>query len=190
MRQLSLIGLLFIFSRLFSGCNSCECDDSNGLEGFYICSRTETSDQEFLWLFKNKSYVHILAYDTVAYINSDSWQVEKSNAGMDLFIANNWIAPCEIGRTYCYQRMDHVAKNNFKNYKGSEAQLEFSCYNGLDDTCYFRLMAANEPMYNYKRIAGEDHKINLQGKRIEFYAAEDSIVFTDIDKFRSILSEK
>jgi len=190
MRHFRLIGLLLVFLQLLSGCNSCDCDEGNGLEGFYICSRTETSNQEFLWLFKNKSYVHVLSYDSVVYINSDSWFIEKSNQNIELFVAKNWIAPCESGRTYCYQRMDYVNKQNFKNYKGSEAQLEFGCYNGLDDTCYFRLMATYEPMYNYKRIAGENHKLNLQGKRIEFYTEGDSIAFTSIAIDRNILSER
>ena len=189
MRPLSLIGFILIISHCFLGCNSCECDEGNGLQGFYTCSRKETKNQEFLWLFKNETYVHILDYDTVAYINSDSWMVKKSNQNIELFVAKNWVTPCESGRTYCYQRMDYVAKHNFENYKGSEAQLEFGCYNGLDDTCYFRLMASYEPMYNYKRIDNESHKLTLKGKRIEFYTERDSIVFSNTINDRNILSE-
>lgn len=190
MRNLGLIGLILVILTLFSGCNSCKCTEGNGLEGFYTCSRTETSNQEFLWLFKSKTYIHILSYDTVAYINSDSWAVEKSNQNIDLFIAKNWIAPCESGRTYCFQRMDYVTKHNYKNYKGSEAQLEFGCYIGLDDTCYFRLMATYEPMYNYKRIGGESHMLTLKGKRIEFYTEADSIVFSSILNHRNIFLDR
>ncbi len=187
MIRISLIGLVLISLLLLSSCNFCDCEEGNGLKGFYTCSRTETNNQEYLWLFENKYYVHILSYDTVVYVNSDNWQVEKSNANIDLFIAKNWIAPCETGRTYCYQRMDNVSKYNFENYKGSEAQLEFGCYNGLDDTCYFRLMASYEPMYNYKRIADENYKMDLKGKRIEFYTEMDSIVFSGVVKEKKIL---
>jgi hypothetical protein len=182
MIRICLILFLLITVLLFSSCNSCDCDEGSGLEGFYTCTRTETNNQEFLWLFRNKSYVHLLSYDTVFFVNSDSWQVGKSNANIELFIAKNWIAPCEAGCTYCYQKMDYVNTKNFKDYKGSEAQLEFCCYKGFDDTCYFRLMATYEPMYNYKRIAGEAYKIDLKGKRIEFYTEQDSIVFSDAVK--------
>jgi hypothetical protein len=187
MIRFSLIGLILIITQLFTGCNSCDCDEGNGLEGFYTCSRKETKNQEFLWLFKNEFYVHILSYDTVVYINSDSWAVEKSNQNIELFIAKNWVAPCESGRTYCYERMDYVAKHNFESYKGSDAQLEFGCYNGLDDTCYFRLMATYEPMYNYKRIGDEFYKLDLKGKRIEFYTERDSVVFSSVVNDKNIL---
>ncbi len=187
MRRIILIGFVLITAIWFSGCNSCDCDESNGLVGFYTCSRTETNNQEFLWLFKNKFYVHILSYDTIVFVNSDKWQVEKSNENTDLFIAKNWITPCEIGRTYCYRRMDYVNTLNFESHKGSEAQLEFGCYNGLDDTCYFRLMASYEPMYNYKRIADEYNKLDLKGKRIEFYTERDSTFFSSVAIEKNIL---
>lgn len=186
--RFSLTGLILIATQLFTGCNSCDCDKGYGLEGFYTCSRTETTNQEFLWLLKNKHYVHILLYDTVAYVNSDNWHIRKDEySKKSLFIAENWVAPCETGRAYCYQRIDYVAKHNFKDYMGGNAQLEFGCYIGIDDTCYFRLLDQLEPMYNYKRIADENHKMDLKGKRIEFYTERDSVVFSDIVKERNIL---
>jgi len=189
MRKYNFIGLLLIFVKLFSSCNSCECNKENGLEGFYICSRTETTNQEFLWLFENGSYIHILSYDTIAYANSDKWNIRKDEYNKkELFIAQNWVAPCESGRSYCYQRMDFVGKHNFKDYKGSNAQLEFGCFNGLDDTCSFRLIEQLEPWYNYNRVADEYYKLDLKGKRIEFYAERDSIIFSNIINERNILT--
>lgn len=178
--KFSLICIILIATHIFAGCNSCDCVVGNGLDGFYTCSRTETSDQEYLWVFKNKYYVHVLSYDKIAFVNCDSWDIRKDEySKKSLFIAENWVAPCETGRAYCYQRMDFVAKHNFKSYMGSNAQLEYGCFNGLDDTCYFRLLEPLEPLYNYKRIADEAFKIDLKGKRIEFYTERDSIIFTD-----------
>ena len=189
MMRFKLVGMILIISQLFSGCNSCDCDKGSGLEGFYVCDRTDTANQEFLWLFKDNTYIHILAYDTIQFINSDNWLV-RDNDVPKLFVAKNWVSPCESGRTYCYERMDYVAKHNFKSYKGGDAQLEFGCNTiGLDDGCYFRLIEQLEPMYNYKRIGGESHKLTVKGKRIEFYTERDSIVFTNTINDRNILSK-
>jgi hypothetical protein len=180
MRDIFIGFLLFVLFSLIS-CNSCVCDKGSGLEGFYTCTRKATSNQEFLWLFKNKTYIHILSYDTVNYINSDTWAIKKDPDGNgSLFIAENWVSPCVIGRSYCFERMDKVTKLNFKDYKGSKAQLDYGCYKGLDDSCYFRLMDVQEPMYNYKRLAKETHKMDLSGKHIEFYTGRDSILFSNI----------
>ena len=186
--RLSLIGLMLIATQLFISCNSCDCVEGNGLDGFYICSRTETRNQEYLWVFKNKYYVHVLTYDTIVYVNSDSWDIRKDEySKKSLFIAENWVAPCETGHANCYQTMNYVAKHNFNDYKGGNAQLEYGCYNGLDDTCYFRLLDQLEPMYNYKRIADEAYKMDFKVQRIEFYTERDSLVFSDIVKEKNTL---
>lgn len=184
MIRFSLIGFILITLQLFSACDSCECDEGTGLEGFYTCSRTKTKNHEYLWLFSNNFYVHILIYDTLSYVNSDKWCV-KILSRNDLFMAKNWVDPCTgYGRTYCHQTMDTVNKYNFKDYKDTEATLDFACYSALDDTCYFRLIAHDNPLYNYKRIRKESYQLSLKDKQIEFYTKRDSIVFFNvIDKY-------
>ena len=165
-----------------SGCYSCQCDKADGLDGFYICDRKSSQNQEFLWLFTNNTYVHVLVYDTVQYVNSDTWSVrEDLNSKSKLFIAQNWVAPCESGRIYCSERMDYVAKHNFNRYKGSNAQLGYGCSTiGLDASCHFRLSDQLEPMYNYKRVADEEIKSLLGDRTTRFYSVADSTHFVAI----------
>jgi hypothetical protein len=191
MIRLILLVLIVFSLTIFVGCNSCECNEGNGLEGFYVCGRRATNDKELLWLFKDKTYLHILSYDNVEYVNSDVWRIEKDpDKKTDIFKAENWIRPCSFENPQCYDKMEIITKNNFNEYKGSKAQLDFGCYKGLDDTCFFRLMDSQEPMYNYKRVGAENKELKLGLKKMEFYSDRDSFMFCEIIRKHNIISLK
>ena len=168
-----LIVFFAILSEFFWGCNSCDCNKGKSLQGFYTCSRTKVPDNEFLWILSSRIYVHAMIFDSILYINSDEWWIDTPKDNIELFMGKNWVSPCkdEYG---CYETIDKVTINNFTDYKGSEAQLSFDCFIGLDNECRFRLMSSQEPMYNYKHIDNENHKLSIKGKTLRFYTKRDS----------------
>ncbi|MGV3505524.1 MAG: hypothetical protein ACO1O1_17605 [Adhaeribacter sp.] len=182
--------LLLIIAQTLVSCYSCECDNGRQLEGFYICDRRDIKNPELLWLFSDRTYIHVLYYDTVQYVNSGNWLIrEDEDAGQEYFIAENWVQPCESEFLSCSEKMDYVAKHNFKYYKGSP-NLIFGCTTlGWEDECYFRLYNTLEPMYNYKRLKNEFYKVKLDMKKTKFYTDTDSLVFSKAIKKRHVIIE-
>ncbi len=171
---------ILLFAFLISGCNYCKCDETGGISGFYICDRTNDNNAEYIWIFGDNTYVHMFDYDTIRYINSDTWSIRRDH--IELFIANNWVAPCEYGRDACYKRMEYVNSNNYNEYLGSMAQLSYGCLVGLDDSCYFRLISQFNPMFNYKKIHNSEYRDYSLFMDAFFFSKRDSVMFSEINE--------
>jgi hypothetical protein len=183
--------LFLIILSIFQSCHQCNCgtkcdDNFCDLEGFYVFPRKHTRNKEFLWIFNNHQYIHCFVYSSEIFINSDVWTIEKGSNSIDNFIAENWISPCGIECTFEPVRLYHVTKSNFESYKGSEAQLNFGCQEGIGDTCSFRLWRQMEPDHFYKKIFKSDHVIKPKRRPIKFYTERDSLMFTTLNGYKYI----
>jgi hypothetical protein len=178
-----------VVSILFWGCNACDCNKGTSVQGFYICSRTKVPDNEFIWILSSKIYVHAMLFDSVLYINSDEWWIDTPKDNVELFMGKNWVSPCKDDYS-CFETIDKVTIDNFIDYMGSEAQLAFDCFNGLDNECHFRLMSSQEPMYNYKRLDNENHKLSTKGKKLRFYTKRDSVLYLNAVKNACIFTNE
>lgn len=183
--------LLLIIAQTLVSCSPCECDKRTELEGFYICDRKDSKNQELLWLFSDKTYLHILFYDTVQFVNSNKWMIKKDkNYGEEYFVAENWVQPCGGAVYSCDGEMEYVAKHNFKHYQYAETRLRFGCSTiGLDDEYYMRIYESSDPLYNYKRLKNQFYKVKLDMQKTKFYTETDSLVFSKVIKKRRVIIE-
>src|SRR5580765_4277352 len=132
MRYLILWFALQFLSGCWSDSNYCNCKEKE-LTGFFVCDRRATTNNEYLWLFKDSTYIHLLQYDTIQFINSNKWHLVSIH-NRDFIEVNSWICPCKIDRSDCYNGMDTVTDLNYKNnYAVAVNQFDYGCYKGLDN---------------------------------------------------------
>lgn len=156
--------------------NDCNCDNKNTPIGYYINSRTDSVNKEYIYLYSDSSYIHILSYDTIQFLNCNKWNIEVNKLHM-----NNWSDPDH----YDYSNADN--KLFFISYENSKKQFannyNFGCLDSYKNGCVFRIYFSEEDNHYFRRVNIKNDIIDLSNKSTFFYTVQDSISFyNSVDK--------
>lgn len=163
-----ILYILYIIIPFFI--NDCDCENENTLIGYYINSRTDSINKEYVYLYADSSYIHILSYDTIQFLNCNKWNTEVNKFSM-----NNWSDPDH----YDYSNAEN--KLFFISYENSKKQFpnnyNYGCFDSYRNGCIFRIYFSEEDNHYFRRIEINTKYIDLKDVPTKFYSKSDSIFF-------------
>jgi hypothetical protein len=179
-----LIGFLILFV-LYLGyiiipffINDCDCENKNTIIGSYKNVRKDSINIEHLYIYSDSSYIHLLSYDSIQFVNSDKWKILDEQAELQ-----GWNDPDIIDVHNAKEYLNFIPLKNicqkFPKYFGG------NCYDHYKYGCVFCIFFDEFNSF-YRRSTIDNQIVDLKNIPTLFYSKADSISFSNTIKKNNI----